>query len=84
VNRYVRTEEYYEAEASVIAEDLGEPVEVEALARSVVSEFESYVKLNKKVSAEVWRLLARSRISRSWPTLSPRTSRSRFRQAGHS
>jgi len=53
VKRYVRTEEYYEAEASVIAEDLGEPVEVEALARSVVSEFESYVKLNKKVSAEV-------------------------------
>ena len=28
-------------------------VEVEALARSVVSEFESYVKLNKKVSPEV-------------------------------
>ena len=28
-------------------------VEVEALARSVVSEFENYVKLNKKVSPEV-------------------------------
>ncbi|MBX9761344.1 MAG: endopeptidase La, partial [Beijerinckiaceae bacterium] len=53
VKAYTRTDEYYEAEASVIAEDLGEPVEVEALARSVVSEFESYVKLNKKVSAEV-------------------------------
>ena len=53
VKAYTRTDEYYEAEASVIAEDIGEPVEVEALARSVVSEFESYVKLNKKVSAEV-------------------------------
>jgi ATP-dependent Lon protease len=53
VKAYTRTDEYYEAEATVIAEDLGEPVEVEALARSVVSEFESYVKLNKKVSAEV-------------------------------
>ena len=53
VKAYTRTDEYYEAEASVIAEDLGGAVEVEALARSVVSEFESYVKLNKKVSAEV-------------------------------
>ena len=32
---------------------LGSPVEVEALGRSVVSEFESYVKLNKKVSSEI-------------------------------
>ncbi|MFN3890194.1 MAG: endopeptidase La [Beijerinckiaceae bacterium] len=53
VKAYTRTDEYYEAEAAVIAEDLGDGVEVEALARSVVSEFESYVKLNKKVSAEV-------------------------------
>jgi ATP-dependent Lon protease len=29
------------------------PVEAEALSRSVVEEFESYVKLNKKISAEV-------------------------------
>jgi ATP-dependent Lon protease len=53
VKAYTRTDEYYEAEAAVIAEDVGEAVEVEALSRSVVSEFESYVKLNKKVSAEV-------------------------------
>ena len=53
VKAYTRTDEYYEAEASVIAEEVGDSVEVEALGRSVVSEFESYVKLNKKVSAEV-------------------------------
>ena len=53
VKRYTRTDDYYEAEASVIADDLGVAVEVEALGRSVVSEFEGYVKLNKKVSAEV-------------------------------
>ena len=53
VKAYTRTDEYYEAEAAVIAEDMGDTVEVEALGRSVVSEFESYVKLNKKVSAEV-------------------------------
>ena len=32
---------------------MGEKVEAEALARSVVTEFENYVKLNKKVSPEV-------------------------------
>ncbi len=53
VKGYSRTDDYYEAQAAVIAEDTGEAIEVEALARSVVSEFEGYVKLNKKVSAEV-------------------------------
>ncbi len=33
--------------------NLGEHVEAEAMARSVVNEFENYVKLNKKVSPEV-------------------------------
>ena len=37
----------------VLADDRGEQVEAEALARSVVTEFENYVKLNKKVSPEV-------------------------------
>jgi ATP-dependent Lon protease len=50
---YVRSEEFYEAHAKAIDDVAGESVEVEALARSVVTEFESYVKLNKKVSPEV-------------------------------
>ncbi|MGE3643078.1 MAG: endopeptidase La [Beijerinckiaceae bacterium] len=53
VRRYIRTEDYLEADAEVIAEEEGSAVEVQALARSVVSEFENYVKLNKKVSSEV-------------------------------
>ncbi len=53
VKAYTRTDEFYEAQAAVIAEEIGDSVEVEALGRTVVSEFESYVKLNKKVSAEV-------------------------------
>ncbi len=53
VSDFTRTTEYYEANAEVIAEDAGEKVEVEALARSVVNEFEGYVKLNKKSSPEV-------------------------------
>ena len=43
----------FEAEARPVAEEVGPAVEMEALARSVVTEFENYVKLNKKVSPEV-------------------------------
>ena len=53
VKQYTDREEYYEADATVIADSLGDQVEAEALARSVVNEFEGYVKLNKKVSPEV-------------------------------
>ena len=45
--------DYYEATAITLADEAGEKVEAEALARSVVTEFEGYVKLNKKVSPEV-------------------------------
>src|SRR5580658_9415133 len=53
VVKYGERTDYYEAEAVTLADDSGERVEAEALARSVVTEFESYVKLNKKVSPEV-------------------------------
>ena len=53
VERYTDRAEYYEADAVVLADNAGEQVEAEALARSVVNEFENYVKLNKKVSPEV-------------------------------
>ena len=53
VKNYTRTDEYYEAEAEALPDALGDQIEAEALARSVVSEFENYVKLNKKVSPEV-------------------------------
>jgi ATP-dependent Lon protease len=53
VLRYTDRAEYFEADALVLADTSGEQVEAEALARSVINEFESYVKLNKKVSPEV-------------------------------
>jgi ATP-dependent Lon protease len=53
IRGYGRTEDYYEAEAELVADENADAVEIEALSRSVVSEFEGYVKLNKKVSAEV-------------------------------
>ncbi|MGZ8308543.1 MAG: LON peptidase substrate-binding domain-containing protein, partial [Rhodoplanes sp.] len=53
VVKYTERPEYYEAEAVTLADTMGEKVEAEALARSVVTEFEGYVKLNKKISPEV-------------------------------
>ena len=53
VESYTDRADYYEATAVVLADSAGEQVEAEALARSVVNEFENYVKLNKKVSPEV-------------------------------
>ncbi len=53
VLKYSDRTDFYEAEAVVLADEMGEKVEAEAMARSVVSEFENYVKLNKKISPEV-------------------------------
>ncbi|SFV33708.1 endopeptidase La [Hyphomicrobium facile] len=51
--RYTTNANYFEAEVERVAEVPGAKDELEALARSVVTQFESYVKLNKKVSPEV-------------------------------
>jgi len=53
IDRYLQTEEYFEAEASILPEPAEDAVEIEALSRSALAEFENYVKLNKKISAEV-------------------------------
>ena len=51
--RYTDNAEYFEAEVERVTETAGAKDELEALARSAVSQFESYVKLNKKISPEV-------------------------------
>ena len=53
VGKYSDRAEFYEATATALADVDATSVEAEALSRSVVSDFESYVKLNKKISAEV-------------------------------
>jgi len=53
VTKYSARSDYYEATAVALADTDAASVEAEAMARSVVSDFESYVKLNKKISAEV-------------------------------
>ena len=53
VKSYSQVDQFYAAEAEVLTDELGDQIEAEALARSVIGEFENYVKLNKKVSPEV-------------------------------
>src|SRR3954469_23406540 len=51
--KYTDCSEYYEAEAVALGDTVGECVEAKALARSITNDFESYVKLNKRVPPEV-------------------------------
>ncbi|HFA59868.1 MAG TPA: endopeptidase La, partial [Rhodospirillales bacterium] len=44
---------FFQAEAELVDDEIGDPREAEALARAVVGQFEEYVKLNKKVPPEV-------------------------------
>jgi len=53
IEEYTQTEEFFQARISEIDEDEGSADEVEALGRSVVTQFEQYVNLNKKVPPEV-------------------------------
>ena len=53
VLRYTDNAEHFEAEVERVTESIGAKDEIEALARSAISQFESYVKLNKKISPEV-------------------------------
>ncbi|WP_439272802.1 endopeptidase La [Pseudochrobactrum sp. HB0163] len=53
ITQFSAREDYHEAYATILDLPEEEPVEIEALARSVMSDFENYVKLNKKISPEV-------------------------------
>ncbi|MBT3556542.1 MAG: endopeptidase La [Rhodospirillales bacterium] len=52
VVRYTDTDDFFQAEAIIMDEDNGDDQELEALSRSVVSQFEQYIKLNKKTPPE--------------------------------
>ena len=53
IKRFSPNELYFEAEVERVEETLGNQDEIEAFSRSAVSQFENYVKLNKKISPEV-------------------------------
>ena len=50
---FKETETFFEAFVEMLDEQAAEPRELEALARTVVGQFEQYIKLNKKIPPEV-------------------------------
>jgi len=50
---FKETESYFEAFVEAMPDKGGEAKELEALGRTVVSQFEQYIKLNKKIAPEV-------------------------------
>jgi ATP-dependent Lon protease len=53
IEGYSERTDFFEAKTRMLASELGDAQETEALARTAVAQFESYVKLNKKVPQEV-------------------------------
>ncbi len=53
ITRFKETESYFEADVEALPDVPAEGKEMEALGRSVVSQFEQYIKLNKKIAPEV-------------------------------
>ncbi|MBL0338718.1 MAG: endopeptidase La [Rhodospirillaceae bacterium] len=53
VASFVESEHFLQAHANILEEKTERSVEIEALARSILSQFEQYTKLNKKLPPEV-------------------------------
>ncbi len=53
ITKFADNEEFFQAQAELVEEKTGENQELEALSRAVVSQFEQYIKLNKKIPPEV-------------------------------
>ncbi|MFZ9634878.1 MAG: LON peptidase substrate-binding domain-containing protein, partial [Alphaproteobacteria bacterium] len=51
--RYADNPNFFQAHAEILPERVAEPSELEALTRTVVSQFEQYIKLNRKIPPEV-------------------------------
>jgi ATP-dependent Lon protease len=51
--RFADNDQFFQANAEVVGEQPGAHQEIEALARTVVTQFEQYIKLNKKIPPEV-------------------------------
>ena len=53
IERFAENEQFFQAYAETISEGPGAHQEIEALGRTVVAQFEQYIKLNKKIPPEV-------------------------------
>ncbi|MDD9330601.1 MAG: LON peptidase substrate-binding domain-containing protein, partial [Bartonella sp.] len=53
INQFIENDDYLQAYVTITEETKDDGVEIKALSRSVISYFENYVKLNKKISPEI-------------------------------
>jgi ATP-dependent Lon protease len=53
IKKYLDNEKFFEAEAEKVEDSNGDSQEQKALSRAVVTQFEQYIKLNKKIPPEV-------------------------------
>ncbi|MBO0335036.1 endopeptidase La [Sneathiella sp. CAU 1612] len=53
IDKFVANPDFFQAHAEILEEKDADTPELEALARSVISQFEQYVKLNRKIPPEV-------------------------------
>ncbi len=53
ITEFTGNEDFFQCHAALMDDDLGDAQELEALSRSVVAQFEQYIKLNKKIPPEV-------------------------------
>jgi ATP-dependent Lon protease len=61
ISDYVENEEFCEAHATVLVEELGDPDTAKALSRSVAEEFERYAKLRKNIPEEALTTVAETK-----------------------
>src|SRR5690349_17227964 len=72
VMNYVRTDDYYEAEAEALPDSLGDQIEAEALARSVVSQIEEPAKLADTIASHLAIKIADKQAILEIPTVAQR------------
>ena len=53
ISRFTENPDFFQCYAELIPEEDGDNKEIEALSRSVVTQFEQYIKLNRKIPPEV-------------------------------
>ncbi len=53
IAKYVDNPNFFQAYAEALPDQVGDQAEVEALTRTVISQFEQYIKLNRKIPPEV-------------------------------
>ena len=57
ITGFTGTEDYFESTVTPLPDEGGDAKELEALGRTVVTQFEQYIKLNKKIAPEAIQLL---------------------------